>query len=431
MTADNNKGITNISYNHLNLPIKITFGTTGSIEYLYNATGQKVSKMVNNGSIGIVTDYLDGYQYLKDASEVELTFFPHAEGYVKHTKDSNNNSRYDYVFNYTDHLGNVRLSYSKDPITELLTVLEENNYYPYGLKHKNYNIAKKQYEMSNPNPELVPCNNCDYKYRYNGQEWQDELGLNFYDYGARNYDPAIGRWMNIDPLAELGRRLSPYNYAMNNPVYFIDPDGMLSQSFLDKISKSASGTVWTNNDDGTFTSNDGEIIFEGSNGGNGGNEENEENGEKPKKTTSVVVETSKYSTKTLTTFTHADFIEYYIKEKKSLENIIENLDNLAILGGGKGIIEMLKDLLKGEVKYSWVTLAMIDVIATSQDLKNRLEKLNDVKDAYDRLHKSNPTTGYGVYMIYVRANIPVSGGTGVQMHNFVDIYSGKPLGIVD
>lgn len=216
MTKDFNKGIfgpsnaNGILYNHLNLPTKIMFNgnATTRIDYLYNALGVKVRKIVTQGGVSTTTDYLDGFQYTMVGTTVTLDFFPHAEGYVTGTNG--------YVFQHKDHLGNVRMSFTdtnNDGAIQTTEVLEENHYYPFGLKHSGYNGT-----VNSTNPLL--------KYKYNGKEFQDEWNLNFYDYGARNYDPALGRWMNIDPLAEKSRRFSTYTYALNNPLFFIDPDGM-------------------------------------------------------------------------------------------------------------------------------------------------------------------------------------------------------------
>src|SRR5690554_842976 len=134
--------------------------------------------------------------------------FTHAEGYVK--KDGTN---YIYHYIYRDHLGNNRLVYADldgngviNPATE---IVEENNYYPFGLKHQGYNDLPGE----------------GYKYKYNGKEYEDALDLKMYEYGARNYDPAVGRFFNIDRLSEKYESLSPYNYTANNPVRFIDVDG--------------------------------------------------------------------------------------------------------------------------------------------------------------------------------------------------------------
>lgn len=72
---------------------------------------------------------------------------------------------------------------------------------------------------------MVTSTNIALKKTYNGKEFQDELSLNWHDYGARNYDASLGRWMNIDPLAGKYLSFSPYNYVINNPLSFIDPNG--------------------------------------------------------------------------------------------------------------------------------------------------------------------------------------------------------------
>jgi RHS repeat-associated protein len=190
-----------------------------------------VQKTVTTSTATIMTDYLDGFQYKNG----EFQFFPTAEGFVNVT----DGGKFNYVYNYTDHLGNIRVSYTLNPADGQLKILEENHYYPFGLKHSNYNVDKADFEKDETGffAILKPVERSEFQYKYNGKEFQDELNLNWYDYHARNYDPAIGRWMNIDPLAETSRRYSPYAYCLDNPVFFIDPDGMQADDWISWIGK--------------------------------------------------------------------------------------------------------------------------------------------------------------------------------------------------
>ncbi|WP_333596748.1 DUF6443 domain-containing protein [Chryseobacterium flavum] len=231
MISHLDKGLNEIKYNFLNLPVLVkknnNSGAFGSLSsYLYRTDGTKLKKIYSyyksdwqaNTSLALTTtDYLDGFQYVLESSGLgcldcppvspTLQFMPTAEGYFDFVKNK-------YIYNYVDHLGNIRLSYFNDGTATV--VLDENNYYPFGLKHEGVNVLE---------------GNPAYQYKYNGKELQ-ETGM--YDYGARFYMPDLGRWGVVDPLAEKMTRYSPYNYAFNNPLRFIDPDGRQGSDWIKK-----------------------------------------------------------------------------------------------------------------------------------------------------------------------------------------------------
>lgn len=237
MTLDKNKGITSIKYNFMNLPTEIVFNNNQNtkITYLYDANGNKLSKNVRKVATGngATTDYLDGFQY----RNATLLFFPTTEGYVNNTVVATVNN-YNYVFNYKDHLGNIRLSYSKDPTTKVLKILEENHYYPFGLKHTNYNSDLNAFRQATttstvqlkaaaiPGPVDPVVDVLPYQYKFQEQERQDELGLNWDSFKYRNYDFAIGRFMNVDPLTERYHHWSPYVFGGNQVVHSRELEGL-------------------------------------------------------------------------------------------------------------------------------------------------------------------------------------------------------------
>ena len=184
---------------------------------------------------GLETNYLDGFQYkfthtweapsgTMTNDEMKLRIIPTSEGYYDALRNV-------YFYNYTDHLGNVRLSYSdRDGNNEVTGDIVVNNCYttPEGQMCNNYILTGEAEGVTNYYPfgmmHTVEYNTFDnpYQYKYNGKELQ-ETGM--YDYGARFYMPDIGRWGVVDPLAEITPHLSSYHYANNNPVRFTDPDG--------------------------------------------------------------------------------------------------------------------------------------------------------------------------------------------------------------
>ena len=198
LTKDLNKGITNISYNCLNLPSVVTFSDGSTVTYTYAADGTKLKTVHKTGSTTTTTDYCGNVVYENGVQKLLLT----DEGYV-----TLSDSKYHYYLK--DHQGNNRVV-----INQSGTVEETNHYYPFGGVFAS---------AGNVQP-----------YKYNGKEYDGKKGLNWYDYGARMYDAALGRFMTVDPLAEKYYPMSPYGYCLNNPIKFIDADGRLPRIYIER-----------------------------------------------------------------------------------------------------------------------------------------------------------------------------------------------------
>ena len=189
LTKDLNKGISNISYNCLNLPSAVTFSDGSTIAYTYGADGTKLKTVHKTGSTTTTTDYCGNVVYENGVQKLLLT----EEGYV-----TLSDGKYHYYLK--DHQGNNRVV-----INQSGTVEEANHYYPFGGVFAS---------SGNVQP-----------YKYNGKEYDGKKGLNWYDYGARHYDAALGRFTTNDRFSEKYHSLSPYQYGANNPVNTIDING--------------------------------------------------------------------------------------------------------------------------------------------------------------------------------------------------------------
>jgi len=213
LTNDPYKGIS-IGYNGtLNKPDTISGATLGTITYTYDGSGNLLRKRTYNtsGALQLTTDYIDNFVYTTTGSTHTLSYLSMPEGRIVNTGSS---LTAEYVI--SDQQGNARFSF-QDNGSGAVKPVQENSYYAFGEVLANSTVSPLP---ATPNINL-----------YNGgSEWQNELSNNMPDYHMtfyRNYDPAIARFVSVDPMPESAESLTTYQYAGNNPVMYNDPLGDL------------------------------------------------------------------------------------------------------------------------------------------------------------------------------------------------------------
>jgi RHS repeat-associated protein len=227
LITDSGKGITGIDYNYLNLP-KAIHKSSGDVTYIYSASGQKLraSFPASAGSPAKVYDYIGGLVYTNN----KLEFIPTAEGRILPPGLASttvaigssqtvvaSNQFYRYEYHLKDHLGNLRAACRCGERAVATTpsdsyapqVVQEQHYDPFGLDLPDLGVQ----------PGVTAS-----RFKYNGKE--EQAGLGWLDYGARLYDPAVPRWLQVDPLTDEQEAWSPYHFTYDNPINYVDLLGL-------------------------------------------------------------------------------------------------------------------------------------------------------------------------------------------------------------
>ncbi|MCI5054665.1 MAG: RHS repeat-associated core domain-containing protein [Flavobacteriales bacterium] len=236
LVQDDHHEIVDISYNHLNLPSKISYGGGEELLITYDANGRKLSKTYNANNNSVTKNYCQNVEY--QMNDLEAIYHDHGRSIQE-----NGNWQLEYFI--ADHLGNARVYFSDLDGNEKIStseILQEAHYYPFGM------------ELTNGVAQIGTEN----QYKYNGKELITDGGLNWYDYGARWYDPSIGKWQQVDPLAEDPDNIqwSNYGYVWNNPLRFVDPTGMKGK---DTYSVNSDGEI-TRKDGKTYRNLEGQEV---------------------------------------------------------------------------------------------------------------------------------------------------------------------------
>lgn len=216
MVRDLNKGISSISYDLNNQPCKIEYNDGRNASYVYDAEGNKLSVSYNLTAMSSAQPQMPVMQSSNVASanvsngqktidycgniiyDGEETMILNDVGYALYDKDNT------LTFHYylKDHLGNNRVV-----VSEYGEIEQVNDYYPTGALMASSKGGDTQ------------------RFKYNGKELERTNGLNWYDYGARNYDAEIVVWKGVDKMADKNVTTSLYGYCNSNPMRFIDPLG--------------------------------------------------------------------------------------------------------------------------------------------------------------------------------------------------------------